>query len=134
MVNVQNFWNGLSDFWTAFENRREVEAFWTGMLGIVEESSKNLHRIFLTPYNTNSLPTWDEVNQEIICILSGAERNYLPNTDTFTMDSNMVGTYSIPVLSGLETGEILTENVDFTIVDDNKINFTTLPTPAAGAD
>ena len=134
MDNVKDFWKGLPDFWTAFENRDAVEDFWEGMLGAFRESSNNLHKLYVSPYQENALATVNDKYQSMVIVTSGSQINSIQGSSEYLLPDEMVGTFNIPTLSGIETGQVLTECTDYDILDCNRISFTTLPTAGTSSD
>ena len=55
MDSVKDFWIGLGDFWTSFENRSEIEDFWEGMFGAFENllfKKRSSRHIFYTYFKS----------------------------------------------------------------------------------
>jgi hypothetical protein len=124
MVNTKELWEGLSDFWTSFENRQEIEDFWEGMLGALQESSQFLHLLYISKYLKYSIPVWDSKYISIDIIKSGAFSNEIePNI--FPLPDYKIGTFDIPSLKCVETGQTMTQGTDYNIIEESKIKFNT---------
>jgi hypothetical protein len=115
----KDFWLGLGSFWDDFENRREVELYWKGMLEAFSESSTNVYQHYLMQYPLYNPDVWERKHLEFDLIFSGQENN---EVSPFYFSTDYEGIASIPVLSGIETGEVLVENLDYEIVNSNKIH------------
>ncbi len=118
---AQDFWKGLGSFWLHFENRPDIEAFWDGMLSALKESHKNLYKVAIGKFPEHSPDVWNHQYVSIDLVWSGLEDNRINETNYFALPDEYVGTVSIPVLSGINTGQVLTQGTDFEIVDANKL-------------
>lgn len=123
---AQDFWKGLGSFWLHFENRPDLEAFWDGMLAALKESHKNLYKVAIGKFPEHSPDTWNHKYVSIDLVWSGIEDNRINETNYFSLPDEYVGTFSIPMLSGINTGQMLTQGTDFEIVDANKLYIYTL--------
>ncbi len=118
---AQDFWKGLGSFWLHFENRSDLEAFWDGMLTALKESHKNLYKVAIGKFPEYSPDVWNHQYVSIDLVWSGLEDNRINETNYFSLPDEYVGAFSIPVLSGINTGQILVQGTDFEIVDANKL-------------
>ncbi len=118
---AQDFWKGLGSFWLHFENRSDIEAFWDGMLEALKESHKNLYKTAIGKFPKYSPDVWNHQHISIDLVWSGIEDNRINETNYFSLPNEYVGTFSIPVLSGINTGQVLTQGSDFDIIDANKL-------------
>jgi hypothetical protein len=118
---AQDFWKGLGSFWLHFENRPDLEAFWDGMLESLKESHRNLYKEATGKFPKHSPDVWNHKYINIDLIWSGIEDNRINETNYFSLPDEYIGTFSIPVLSGIYTEQVLTQGVDYKIVDANKL-------------
>lgn len=118
---AQDFWKGLGSFWLHFENRPDIEAFWSGMLEALKEGHRNLYKTAIGKFPENSPDIWNHKYVSIEFVWSGIEDNRINETNYFSLPDEYVGTFSIPVLSGINTGQVLTQGTDYEIVNANKI-------------
>lgn len=122
MFNIaQDFWKGLGSFWLHFENRPDIEAFWGGMLEALKESHRNLYKTAIGKFPEHSPDVWEHKYVSFDLIFSGIEDNRINQTNYFSLPDEYVGTFSIPTLSGINTGQVLTQGTDYEIVDANKL-------------
>ncbi len=125
MNDPKEFWKGLSDFWINFENRSEIEDFWYGMLEAFRESSKRLNLTYITKYSEYSIPIWEEKYQSIEVIPSGPFSNKIGTNSEYPLPEDMKGTYNIPTLESVETGQNLIYGTDYSISNEDSIIFST---------
>lgn len=122
MFNIaQDFWKGLGSFWLHFENRPDIEAFWGGMLEALKESHRNLYKTAIGKFPKHSPDIWEHRYINFDLVWSGVEDNRINETNYFSLPDEYIGTFSIPTLSGINTGQILTQGQDFDIIDANKL-------------
>lgn len=119
----ESFWIGLGSFWDGFENRREIEYYWEGLLETFTESSRYLYQQYLSRFSEFSPDIWDHKYLSFPIVWSGEQSTDINETAFFDIEDQYKGIFSIPVLSGVETNQVLIENIDFKVVDLNKINF-----------
>jgi len=123
MINSKELWDGLSDFWTSFENRSEIEDFWTGMLGSLQESADYLHKLYISKYLEYSKPVWENSYINIKVIKSGPFSNKINGQDVYPLSNYKIGTFDIPSLKCVETGQQFTQGSDYEILEEAKIKF-----------
>jgi len=123
---AQDFWKGLGSFWLHFENRADLEAFWDGMFEALKEAHRNLYKVSTGKFPAYSPDVWNHKYISIPLVWSGVEDNRINETNYFSLPDEYVGTFSIPELSGINTGQILEQGTDYSIVDCNKIYITNL--------
>ena len=124
--SAQDFWKGLGSFWLHFENRSDLEAFWSGMFEALKESHRNLYKVSTGKFPEHSPDVWNHKYVSIPIIWSGVEDNRINQTNYFELPEEYVGTFSIPKLKGVNTEQELVQGTDYWIEDCNKIYFASL--------
>jgi hypothetical protein len=119
----QDFWDGLGSFWDDFEDRQLIEKYWEGMLTTFTESSMYLYQQFLLRFPQFNSDIWEHKYLSFPIIWHGDESNEIAKTKTFPILDQYHGIFSIPLLHGAESDQYMVENIDYKIVDSNKIQF-----------
>ena len=131
-TNVKILWNYLGSFWDNFEDKAFIETLWEGYAEVVGELTKRLYAVDLSK-SLKFLPSLlDEVGESYPIIFSGGNQNthiisglhnYYVTDGTLSIPT-LSGISDDPIYSGVYSGQTLTEGVDYTIIDKQRIQFT----------
>lgn len=126
MIKSRELWSGLGDFWLDFENRDTVELFWDGMNESLKDLFKHKYYIDLSRSLFYLPEIWESGGFSITLYDGGPKDNRINGEDKFKIDDKFFGAYSIPTLTGINTGQVLTEGTHYNIINYNTIEFLAL--------
>ncbi len=123
---VERIWDSLGTFWGQFPDKDLLTELWEGYSEVMDEILKRKSRVHLSRFLKTLKPVLDYNDSSLRVITSGDDKNTITISGLHAASVNEY-VFSIPTLSGIETGQILTEGVDYVIYEKKYIQFLSAP-------
>ena len=124
---IESIWESLGTFWGQFPDKDIFTQFWTIYSNIVNELFRRKVEVHLSRLLKNLNPVLSYTDITYKPIFSGDNKNTILVSGLNSLETNKL-LISIPTLSGVETGQILTEGIEYQLHDRRLIQFLTVPT------
>jgi hypothetical protein len=125
-TNLKSIWESLGTFWGQFPDKDVITKLWEIYWEMNNELFRRKVRIHLSKYLKTIPPILTYTNLSYKPIFSTSSKNVitLSGLESLAIDNYI---FSIPILSGIETGQILVEGTDYEIYDKRYIRFLKTP-------